>query len=115
MSEPRQVDLSLATFEDIIAELERREVVAALVVSHVLGGRCTPHPELPPEKRETVYADSRTGKHPALTAALLCDGIQWCLDNIIEDTEGVEAALRCAELSRRLHEFTDQLAALYPG
>jgi hypothetical protein len=115
MSEPRQVDLSLATFEDIVAELERRKVKVALVVSHVSGGRYTPHPELPPEKRETVYADSRTGKHPALTAALLCDGIQWCLNDIIKDAEGPEAALLCVDLSRRLHEFKDQLGALYLG
>jgi hypothetical protein len=38
-----------------------------------------------------------------------------CLDSITKDADEPEAALLCVDLSRRLHEFKDQLAALYPG
>jgi hypothetical protein len=89
VSESSDVPLSLATFEDIIAEVERRGVACALVVSHVSGRHYIPCPDVPPADREKVYGDAPCRTHPVWTACFLLRGVQWCLS----ECEDLDTAL----------------------
>src|SRR6516225_3174777 len=71
------IDLSLATFEDIIQELKRRKLIAALYVSRVKGQHYQQSADVPSEKSRTFYC---TDASPTGAAVLFCDGIQHCLD-----------------------------------
>ncbi len=64
-------------------------------------------PDVPAEDREKVYGDSFNSKHPALAAAFLCDGIQWCLTEI--DAHGP----LCVTLSRRVAKVKQTLGKLF--
>jgi hypothetical protein len=99
------MDLSIATAEDMVAELERRGIAVALVISHAQGGSYMPPTDVPPSRRERVIGDSFHDKHPALKAAFLCHGIQWCLN-------GIQWCLNDGELRTRFP--TTPTAARYP-
>jgi hypothetical protein len=99
------MDLSIATAEDMVAELERRGIAVALVISHVQGGSYMPPPDVPPSQRERVIGDSFHDKHPALKAAFLCHGIQWCLNEI--------QAPGTVEMSRRVRGINNDLRQFY--
>lgn len=94
--EENPIDLSLATAEDMIAELERRGCAAALLLSQVPGRSSPLSVELPPGGRQRVLS-SGVGKHPASKAAFLCDGLQQCLDEL--------ADFVASEQGRKAHPF----------
>ena len=77
------IDLSLATFEDIIQELKRRKLIAALYVSRVKGQHYQQSADVPSENSRTFYS---TDASPTGVAVLFCDGIQHCLDTM----DGIE-------------------------
>jgi hypothetical protein len=113
------MDLELATTEDMIAELGRRGLVAALVVSHVLAKDSVPSPGLPMCGAKKVYfTDGTDAKCPtARGAAFLCVGIVSCFDEILGQGSG-DMATEYATLSRierTLHEFAAELEALEPA
>jgi hypothetical protein len=104
MTNEPQIDLSLATAEDMVAELERRACAVALVISHVEGGSYMPSPDMPPPKRQRVIGDRFNSKYPALMAGFLCDGIQWCLSEI-DAPETVEMSMRLKAFLNDLEKF----------
>jgi hypothetical protein len=104
------MDLSAATIEDMVAELERRGMAAALCVSHVMEQHFTPSPDVPAEDRERVYATSWFAKHPAFRAHFLCNGIQWCLHEIDPQSEAQGGV--CVHLSNQVRSISIQLEKL---
>jgi hypothetical protein len=98
-------DLSPATIQDMVAELERRGLAVAIVVSHVQAQSYVLSPDVPPADREKVYGDTFHSKHPAFTAAFLCDGIQWCLTELPLSSWTVELSWRMQEVKNHLWEL----------
>src|SRR5437764_13795827 len=101
------MDLSIATIEDTVAELERRGMAAALCVSHVMEQRYTPCPDVPADAREKVYATSWFAKHPIFKAHFLCNGLQWCLHEI--DPQSKAQGGLCVDLSHQVRSISTQL------
>src|SRR5262245_41006717 len=102
------VELSPATPEDMVAELERRRCAVALVLAHVPAQDYVPFPDVPPRDRVKVCAGSLAARHPAFQAALLCDGIQLCLDEIADPVRvglASELSLLTRELKTKLREL----------
>jgi hypothetical protein len=107
------MDLELASTEDMIAELGRRGLVAALVVSHVLAKDSVPSPGLPMCGAKKVYfTDGTDAKCPtARGAAFLCVGIVSCFDEILGSRQrrhghGVRDAFADREESPRVRGRT---------
>jgi hypothetical protein len=88
-------DLSLATLDDIVAELRTRKLDFALVVNHITGGGYIPGGDVQSEERHRVYQGKTFGpQHPALVACDLIDGVQLCLNKCpdLDDVTVIEAS-----------------------
>jgi hypothetical protein len=107
------IPLSLATIEDMVAELERRLLVCALFVSHIQGKDCIPCADVPSGDREKVYSDTWTAKHPALQAIALIQGIQLCLDSCIGRAPANASIVKT--LSRKLQAISAEVENLFGG
>jgi hypothetical protein len=115
MSGQPGIDLTLATVEDVIAELERRGLAVAMVLAHASGGFYAPSPDAPPQDRERVVVSRLCGSHPANKAAFLCRGIQRCLSEAGESyTLESELDSLCTELSFRLGAIERDLQRFVP-
>lgn len=118
MSESRRsMNLSEATLDDIVCELQNRRLVFALVVAHVLGRGHMPGSDASFRERARAYG-SNFLESPALRAWFLCDGIQTCLNEVFESPAFDDHADLAVELSgqvqairRRLDDMLDELQA----
>jgi hypothetical protein len=107
------IELEYATVEDMVAELERRGITAAIVVSHVTVGQHQPGSQSPPGRREKVYGDTTLELHAAYKAAFLCRAVQWCLDEARQKNYANEQL--ALELSISMKAFQRELRLLLPG
>jgi hypothetical protein len=107
------VDLALATIDDMVSELERRGLRTAMVVSHGTGRHDLPGADAPPPDRGRVYGASQLNG-PAEMAAFLCNGIQWCLSEILRDARGRKIGPFGLELSTQMKVFQHHLKHLGP-
>jgi hypothetical protein len=95
---PGSVELNIASVEDMVAELERRGLAVAVLVSHVRRQHYIPSSDVPPADREKVYGGTYS-RTPAESARYLCSGIQWCLSDIRgPPAEKAQAALLSAQV-----------------
>ena len=113
------MDLELATVEDMIAELGRRGLVAAIVVSHVLARDYVQSRGLPMCGAQKVYfTDGTDAKCPtARGAEFLCFGIVSYIDEILGQGSGDMASeyATLSRIERNLREFAAELEALEPA
>jgi hypothetical protein len=107
------VSLTLATPEDMLAELNRRGIRAALVLSHVQGGYYQPSPDLPSQDRECVVGD-RFLSDLFHKAWFLCQGVRWCLDDIYDSDVCPNSAERIMKLNRRMLKIREAITLLRP-
>jgi hypothetical protein len=105
------IDLSIATIDDIVEELQRRRIVFALYVSHLKAGSYWPGGDVPSEVREKVYGDTFASKNPLFLASQFCDGVQQALNDVVGG--GGRAVSKCVELSSQTHALQKQLHELW--
>lgn len=100
-------DLSLATPEDMLLELNSRGITAAIVLSHSIS-HDTPHPAL---GGEVVFATKGIKKYgPPVIGAFLCRGLLKCLTDTAMKYPG-----ESAEASRMVHKVTAILGSMMPN
>jgi hypothetical protein len=100
------IDLSLATIEDIVAELQKRRLEFALFVDHVAHGS-SPGGDVRWEERFGVYS-AKKDSDPAEIANLLCNGIQWCLGHCDERDGVVDLSIQIGNVSKALLRIWEQ-------
>ena len=103
------VDLSIATIQDIIQELRRRNLSFALCLN--LLAQYRPGRDIPSEERIATYGDDFAERNPAFLASAFCEGIQMAL-NEVDEPEAMRRAVKLSRLVTSLRSQLWQLAKL---